>query len=646
MRRAMTLMMKLDAILPVVLLLMLAGISACTTSPTIEAEKLPPGSLPAATSLEQSGNFSEAAHEYLRAAQQAQPPQKQLFQLRAVSALLQGNLLIRARALLERIDTSTQGIDLQQEQRLLQAQLLLQEHQPLEALELTASLPRDASAALRVRHHTLRAQAYDMAGNLLESMRERILLEPLLPDEQRRYENQKTLWYAAMQLTPLALEHLRTTPPPDILSGWMELAWITKTSRQAPDEFQSQLSDWKQQYPQHPANWRMLDELQQRYQQSLRRPATIALLLPLSGNLATAGSAIRDGFLAAHLRDKGGSASRILIYDSQDQQQGGDIEALYRQAAAAGAEIIVGPLDKDAVTRLAGTAGLTVPVLALNQTEAGSPSPQGFFQFSLAPEDEARQVAARAMTEGLTRAIVMVPDGEWGRRLEAAFAERFVQLGGRILEQEFYNPQNSDFSRPIQKLLNLNESQQRYNELKGLLGGDIKFEPRRRQDTDFIFMAGFPQQARLIVPQLRFHRAADLPVYTTSHAYGGIQDTRNNHDMDGVIFCDTPWTLLGPRHHPLHEELTGLWPDRMERYSRLYALGIDAYQLIPHLEWLRNEPYERLAGETGDLYIDSNNLVHRSLRWARFVNGTAKLIQQNLIPAQLNPGGPALQSIQ
>ena len=42
------------------------------------------------------------------------------------------------------------------------------------------------------------------------------------------------------------------------------------------------------------------------------------------------------------------------------------------------------------------------PILALNFLPADRPAPEGFYQFALSPEDEARQVARRMVAEGRT----------------------------------------------------------------------------------------------------------------------------------------------------------------------------------------------------------------------------------------------------
>ncbi|MCK5092980.1 MAG: penicillin-binding protein activator, partial [Gammaproteobacteria bacterium] len=299
------------------------------------------------------------------------------------------------------------------------------------------------------------------------------------------------------------------------------------------------------------------------------------------------------------------------------------------------------------VSHLASMEPLPVPVLALNTTETNLFVPDNFYQFGLSPEDEAQQVAERATLEGLGNAIVITPEGDWGERVYTRFSERFTELGGEILEQQAYSLESNDFSDQIRSLLNLDESWQRHRSLKILLNRDVKFEPRRRKDVDFVFMAAFPRQARLITPQLQFHHASDLPVYATSHIYSGKQNPGEDRDMNGVIFCDTPWTLS--KQHTkgeLQQSINQLWPNASTHYSRLHAIGIDAYNILPYLAWLKETQYERYTGVTGNLYLDQYNKIHRTLKWARFVNGRPSVIQHQLIPASLTDPGPSLKMIQ
>jgi len=371
-------------------------------------------------------------------------------------------------------------------------------------------------------------------------------------------------------------------------------------------------------------------------------PQQIALILPLNNKFAGAAAAVRDGFLTAYYAQLSSMAEnpipgtiipRIRIYDEGNSPT--QISAIIQQAVNDGAQFIVGPLDKDAVNRLALDPALPVPTLALNFSEQDHravnddllQTQNNLYQMSLSPEQEARQVAERAWLDGHVRAAVINPGSAWGERVAEAFISRWVEFGGEIVETQTFDTNQSDYSLPIRQLLNVDESEARRNELNRLLGAKLEFVPRRRQDVDFIFMAASARQARLIRPQLRFHHAANLPVYTTSNSYSGVINAEVDRDMDGVIFADIPWTLGSPRpHSELKNAVETLWPASARLYTRLYALGVDAYNIIGELDRLHRNRADFFAGETGDLYLDTQNRLQRRLEWARFEGGVPQII--------------------
>ena len=156
-----------------------------------------------------------------------------------------------------------------------------------------------------------------------------------------------------------------------------------------------------------------------------------------------------------------------------------------------------------------------------------------------------------------------------------AFSARFSQLGGTLFGTQSYPPDATDFSVSITRLLNLDQSQYRKDQLAGLLGTRLQFEPRRRQDIQFIFLAAHANDAKLIRPQLQFYRAINVPVYSTSQVYqpGDPADP----DLDGITFDDMPWALeTSGAAADTSKAVASLWPNNFSGNSRLYALGFDA----------------------------------------------------------------------
>lgn len=353
----------------------------------------------------------------------------------------------------------------------------------------------------------------------------------------------------------------------------------------------------------------------------------ITLLLPLSDAEKPFAEAVRDGFLAAHLAAAPAQRPEILILDASGPAGAG----AYQAAVAAGSGVIVGPLLKQAVGEVAAIAG-PVPTLALNFLDPGTDTPATFYQFALSPEDEARQVADRAAAQGQLRSLALAPDNEWGRRMLAAFIPAIEAHGGHVVDYGLYDPGATDYTAQLQGLLLLDESRARHRQLSANLGVALGFEPRRRDDVDFIFLAANVANGRLIWPQLRFLYAGDIPTYATSSIFhtGSAGDT----DLDGVMFTDAP-ALLGtdPRTTELSNTLAARWPAGTLGLMRFFAMGFDAYALAQDLG-AGVQP--RLAGLTGQLWMDPQRRIHREMPWAQFRDGGIVVLPR------ISPPGPAL----
>ncbi len=342
----------------------------------------------------------------------------------------------------------------------------------------------------------------------------------------------------------------------------------------------------------------------------------VALLLPLTGAQRSAAIAIQDGFVAAHLGDLQAGTRAVPALEVYDTGALG-ADAAYRRARDDGADFIVGPLLKPELEAILGSAGST-PTLALNSLEDGSAA-ANLYQFALAPEDEAREVARHAVANGARNAVALIPGNEWGNRLLNSFRMELESLGGQLLQYRTYNPGGQDFSGAITTVLNIDRSDDRHDRLRASLGFPLGFESRRRQDVDVIFVAAVASAGRLLVPQLRFYFAGDIPTYATSAIY---ESGNRNRDLDGLLFADTPWVLLAePASQPLKATLQRYWPQRTSaQWTRFYGLGHDAYRLIYRLHG-QAAALGSFPALSGELSLSEDGRVHRSLPLAQFRDG-------------------------
>jgi hypothetical protein len=381
---------------------------------------------------------------------------------------------------------------------------------------------------------------------------------------------------------------------------------------------------WRGRYPGHPGSTLAIADIMGSAPTASFAGAAgtqVALLLPLTGGGAVgdAASQVRDGITAAFGLLPEAQRPQLRVYDTGAMS----VEAALATAQAEGAGFIVGPLTRPEITVAADHAPRGVPMLLLNFLPFERASGPQIYQFALSPEDEARQVARRALAFDQKRAIVFAPTGDWGNRVVAAFRDELTRGGGSVIEQAAYDPSRSEYTSPIISALQIDESRARHKRVEEITGTRLVFQDRRRGDVQMIFAAGEPVALRQIRPQLRFFYAGGVPTYMTSAGYD--PDPTANRDVDGMIFPDTPWMLQasGPIAEQ-REQTRSAWADRGDGGSRLFAFGFDAGQLVLGL---RN-PQNRwpIQGVTGRLAPDADRRITRELDWAEIRGGQAQIV--------------------
>lgn len=618
-------------------------LSGCVLAPSG-----PSGSPAALETLRRQAEEAQANNDWARsallfeqAATAAQSPQREELWLQAARVYLELNQPERARALLEQTRSSALppfGMTLQ---HIVQARLALTTGHGADALAMLSPRPPQLPNELRAAWLDVEADARLAVGQPLAAARLRDRRGELLQEPSSHQTNQQALWSALLAIPMEQLIGL-IPPIPDRFGGWLELAYFYRTRQLDPQALTAALRAWQQRYPNHPANSAFLETLLTTAKQSIQQPKAIALMLPLSGALAPVGSAVEHGFMAAYYQDPPQQRPELRIYDVGDA--GSDSLSAYHHAVAGGADIIVGPLTKSALQRLTVLDFAATPILGLNTLPRSTVSIQGIYQFGLAPEDDAFAAAELAWQRGYRTAVTLIPNSDWGERVAQAFQERFQALGGRVLELEHYAPQDSDYSGPIEAVLNLDVSIRRYKQLRALLQRDIQFQPRRRRDIDCIFIGAFPREARLLRPQIRFHHGMGVPMIATAQAYEGTPYPTADRDMDGMLLMDIPWLMprsdVATKDPLARERLARLWPQSTQRFPRLYALGMDAYRLTSLIKQLRGNSGLQVEGRTGRLTMDTRGVIHRELQPAQFVDGLLQPLPTHSSPVtQRIPAG-------
>ncbi|MBY6191470.1 penicillin-binding protein activator [Microbulbifer agarilyticus] len=478
-----------------------------------------------------------------------------------------------------------------------------------------------ATTALPLRN--LRADLWGLMGDIDSGIQERQRIAGLPLDDQATFTNNDGLWQLLTQLPSAELRLRADESLSPQMRAWYQLALIGRDTQADISTQLSELSRWRQQWPTHPAVSHPPQALQLLEQLATQPAQNVALLLPLSGPLGSAGRAIRDGFMAAYYSalDAGAPTPQVQVYDTGTEQP---FEEIYQMAVNGGAQAIVGPLDKSKVANLLATEKLPVATLALNYGDEGRLT-DDLVQFGLAIEDEARQVAQQAFLQGHRQAMILAPESGWGQRGLTAFTEEWNRLGGTVSVSRNYRD-NSNFSQLVSDSLLISESKERERALRSTLSTPLKFTPRRRGDIDMLFVLAQPQQARQIKPMLSFFYAGELPVYSTSQIFAGNIDRQRDRDLNGVRFTALPW-LFEDNNETKQNIVKQAAP--APAFARLYALGADAFRLYPRLPILRQFPDQQVYGLTGALSLSADGRIVREQIWARINKGAPVPITQN-----------------
>jgi outer membrane PBP1 activator LpoA protein len=303
----------------------------------------------------------------------------------------------------------------------------------------------------------------------------------------------------------------------------------------------------------------------------------IALLLPTGSQaFARAAEAVRSGFLDAS-KKQSTRIPPVRLYAIGDDAH--NVIPSYRQALAAGAQLVVGPLTRNAVTVLAASTQLiAVPTLLLNMPERVASTASLLYILSLHVEDEARQVAQLALSEGRRKAFTVNEQTPLARRMREAFVQEFERGGGHHIAEYAYTTDAAELERMRQA--------------------------SRLGVADMVFLA-------LDATRLRNVRTFISPItgYGTSQLNPGTGIAAYSGDIADVRFLDMPW-MVQPDHPAVMVYARG-GVRESDDFERLYALGIDAFRAAEIL--LNGKREIEIDGVTGRLKLGPDGRFRRGL---------------------------------
>ncbi|MGR4067724.1 penicillin-binding protein activator [Billgrantia sp. C5P2] len=536
--------------------------------------------------------------QLLERAEQQAPEQAALSRLEAADILARRGQRTQALEITREIDDAQLSAEYRLHWAMLLSELGEELEEPWAVIQAgqlldEIDMPRDADLILRER-----------MGRALVQVDEHRAAAAMLMYVQARTDREALndpIWASLSRLEGNGLASLREGAD-ELTQGWLELAGLVRESDGDIERLFTRLESWRERNPQHPAARSVPAELLALRELRGKEVRHIAVFLPDNGPLSGVAESIRTGIRIHHLNsvERNGGVRLSFLDASQ-----GNLDALYTEARNIGAQVVIGPLDKDQVSELEARDSVPLPTLALNYGAGSSNQAEGLFQFGLSAEDEARQVARRAYEDGHRRSALLVPNNEWGARVGRAFEEEWRNRDGTITNAVAYDPRGS-----------ATESTRRV-----LSGGR----------PDMLFLLALPSYARQVPPTLDYYNAANLPIYATSHLYEGRPQPLLDHDLDEVNFVDIPWQIPdaavgGVEALPYLASFEELHRDADPSTFRLMAMGVDAYELARRLPQFQLLPESEMFGATGLLVPGRDGRIERRLPWARFERGVPRPI--------------------
>lgn len=498
-------------------------------------------------------------------------------------------------------------------------------------------------------------------------------------------EKSKTTWQWLNKLDLIELEKARLSEAK--LQPWLQLAIIVKRFGLQPNVFKQQLLDWQSRHLEHPLVTSLPAEIEMALQQSPIQAKRVAVLLPLSGRLANQGIAIKEGILAAYLENlpaaklsqnalfENNAALGDIIQNDADNNTHSNTRnntLQYREirffdsalktvqqinSLVADFDVIVGPLVKQKIVELTAVLPKDKILLALNRVELETelkPEPKPEFNttlssteipdevtassltlpehyyFSLAPEDEAQQLALHIQQERLVKPIIFAADNPTTQRMAQAFMATWQETPEAIQPELIIFTDSKDMRIRISAMLDVTQSKQRIRQIEMLSDVEVFGVERNRRDIDAIVLFANPEQTQLLNPIIEANLSPfaqkSLAVFASSRSYSLDLNGNDLRDLRNLTFTDMPWMLPNNDWQSLATQTAQLWPQKQDTLMRLFAMGFDAYSLLPDLRLLKILPQLTSHGLTGSINIDKHGILHRRLPLAKIAQDKVELL--------------------
>lgn len=592
------------------------------------------------------------------------------WQLLAIRSLIIETKNSQAKQLINQLPSDLNGMQ-QKELLFLQGELAVNNQQFFDINQITTTGLNENQL---IRYYKIKIGLDKLKGDINAVAQDFIELEKY-GSEFQQHDTINQTWNWLATLNDAEINSILVYADQPILQGWVDLIYTYKNNSNiyvidASDDadtiaskqdaqltlIKNAIKDWQLQYSTHPAakylprtiygeKYRLSDDINNK---------NIALFLPLTGSSKIFGDTIRQGYEDASRFFPQSSQQNITVYDTNSSP----IDSLVKQAKQQGAELIVGPLLKQDVVSIVKISP-DIPVLALNKVDDFDYSNRyssNICFFALSPENEAKDAANHIYAQHKNSPLLILPSNDLGKRIATSFVQQwhlispssngvYVQYfdSEKSLSQQMNSGRGIELEGSLLSNSSLQSGQQNSQSTLSNVGIDDNgsiapsFDAANQQ-FDAIYVYASYSELSLIKSMLEMvsnKKTTDVngktisakknvpAIYTSSKSNIANMTQDFRYDMDKVQFSDIP--LIVTKHEMINELPNYIKDD----YSlvRLYAMGVDAWQLANHFNQLKPYQIGILDGLTGNLSVANQCEITREFSWQQYLNGQEVAVQ-------------------
>ncbi len=367
------------------------------------------------------------------------------------------------------------------------------------------------------------------------------------------------------------------------INGWFDLIHLNE-SPSCQQNIHHALQQWKLNYPQHPAYYFFPKLLSQ---QKHERLTNIALLLPFEQRYDDFSEELK-------LRIKEFAKKyhfKITTYDTSRLS----IAEIKEQLINNNEQCVLGPLLQENIQQL-NQLNLSLPSLALSTLKNEKIKNLFLFQLSISDSSLVTNLYQQLQDKLLLRGLLFYTDSKAHQKISQDLLNKKQGYFGKWLDKALIPAGSSDYSQLIKTSLLLQQSHQRYLQLKYYLRDELFFEPRRRQDIDFISLIAPNHILNSLYPQLRYWHADNLAIFAL---ISESSLSTNSDDLRGLKQIFPAWYQQNKSNSFMDEKINFLGKTATELIWQTNCMELDRFIIGNNKNW-------QLEVTTSTFLLDNN----------------------------------------